>query len=413
MTATDLPATCENCEAALQGPYCHACGQHAANPLRHFAHAVEEVFESFWHLDGRVFRTLRDLFVPGRVACNYLAGQRVRYIAPLRLFVILTLITFFVGRLMAGSVETAPVKDVDVQLGTAEDETRRFAKAGTAAEVEAIMKRELADIAKARRETAGMPFMGTALDTAEAEVRRGAAERLRALGVSAAVVAERTTATAPVEGAVARRATGTPAPPAKRTAETGVDGLLQMLDSARLRDPAKPWHEKDNPADVSWLPAFGDRWFNHRLANMQANIERLENGGGAQLLGQYMLAAVPSALFLLVPVFALLLRVLYPRSRWGYLEHLVVALYSHCYLLVTLGLTFALVMLTEVSGVFGVPIFLLWVWAPVYLFLMQRRVYGQHWLATVAKFVVIGIAYQFLIGLGAFYSAFAGLSSGL
>lgn len=400
MTATDLPATCENCEAALQGPYCHACGQHAANPLRHFGHAVEEVFESFWHLDGRVFRTLRDLFVPGRVACNYLGGQRVRYIAPLRLFVILTLITFFVGRLMAGSVDTGPAQGVDVQLGPTEGQIQRFAKARTATEVDAILRSELAEIAEARRETARMPFMRAALDAAEAEVRSGASNRLRALGL-------------PATPAAAPSAPGTPAPPTKRPAEAGFDGLLRLVDSARLRDPAKPWHEKDNPADVSWLPGFGDRWFNHRLANMQANIERLENGGGGQLLGQYMLAAVPSALFLLVPVFALLLRVLYPRSRWGYLEHLVVALYSHCYLLVTLGLTFALVMLTDVSGVFGVPIVLLWAWAPVYLFLMQRKVYGQHWLATAAKFVVIGFAYQFLIGLGAFYTAFAGLSSGL
>lgn len=92
---------CENCGAALQGPYCHACGQPVVSPVRHAAHAVEEVFESFWHLDGRVFRTLRDLMVPGRLALQYLAGHRVRYIAPLRLFVILSLLTFFVGKLAA------------------------------------------------------------------------------------------------------------------------------------------------------------------------------------------------------------------------------------------------------------------------------------------------------------------------
>lgn len=39
--------------------------------------------------------------MPGRVACNDLAGHRVRYIAPLRLFVILTVLTFFVGHMRA------------------------------------------------------------------------------------------------------------------------------------------------------------------------------------------------------------------------------------------------------------------------------------------------------------------------
>ena len=44
------------------------------------------------------------------------------------------------------------------------------------------------------------------------------------------------------------------------------------------------------------------------------------------------LAAV-FALFFLVPVFALLLRVAYAFTPWTYLEHLVVALYSHSFLL--------------------------------------------------------------------------------
>lgn len=70
---------------------CHACGQSAHNPNKHLGHAIEEVFESFWHLNGRIFRTLRDLLVPGRIARHYLDGQRVSYVQPLRLFVILTL----------------------------------------------------------------------------------------------------------------------------------------------------------------------------------------------------------------------------------------------------------------------------------------------------------------------------------
>src|SRR5690606_35334472 len=34
---------------AAAGRVLHQCGQHAHNPVRSFAHAVEEVFESFWH----------------------------------------------------------------------------------------------------------------------------------------------------------------------------------------------------------------------------------------------------------------------------------------------------------------------------------------------------------------------------
>lgn len=95
--AQALPTHCENCAAALHGEFCHACGQSIHNPIRHLGHAIEEFFEAFRHLDGRLFRTLRDLWTPGRVAINYLAGHRARYIAPLRLFVVTSVLTFFVG----------------------------------------------------------------------------------------------------------------------------------------------------------------------------------------------------------------------------------------------------------------------------------------------------------------------------
>ena len=64
------PGECENCDAVLQGEFCHRCGQSVHNPIRHAGHAVEEFFEAFWHLDGRVFRTLRDLLVPGRLPAS-------------------------------------------------------------------------------------------------------------------------------------------------------------------------------------------------------------------------------------------------------------------------------------------------------------------------------------------------------
>src|SRR5690606_39244399 len=93
-----IRATAPTARPPLHGEYCHLCGQHAHNPVRSFAHAVEEVFESFWHLDGRIFRTVRRLLAPGRLAEDYLHGRRAPYVAPMRLFVVLCVLTFFVGR---------------------------------------------------------------------------------------------------------------------------------------------------------------------------------------------------------------------------------------------------------------------------------------------------------------------------
>lgn len=413
--ADDTPTACENCGTMLQGRYCHACGQSAHNPLRHVSHALEEVFESFWHLDGRVFRTLRDLLVPGRVAANYLRGQRARYIPPLRLFIVLSVLTFFVGQFTVGGEAEAPAnKPVNVQLGGNDaGSAARFRAARTDAEVQAVLDRELAEIARARKETANLPLMGTALDRAEAELRAAADARRAALRAGT-----NPGATAP--GGARPAAAVPPAPPKAAkpgnvSNETGAqvaDRIVRMLDSAKLRDPRRPWDEKANPADFASLPAFGDRWLNHRLGNAARNIDRMKQGDGQTLFFELMMAAVPSALFVLVPVFALLLRIFYLRSGRGWLEHLVVALYSHAYLLLTLLVSFVLALLPIATGVASGISGLLWLWAAVYLLLMQRRVYAQHWAITVLKYLVIGFTYQFLVVGAIFYIAFAGLSSG-
>ena len=160
------PAVCENCATPLQGDYCHACGQSMHSPVRHVGHAVEEVFESFWHLDGRIFRTVRDLFVPGRIARRYLAGHRVRYVAPMRLFVILTLLTFFVAKFV---VQDAMLGfDADNTVQTADVE-QALAQAATGSDVVAIRDGVLADIREARRITGAVPGVSARLDAAEVE----------------------------------------------------------------------------------------------------------------------------------------------------------------------------------------------------------------------------------------------------
>ncbi|GAB6196809.1 DUF3667 domain-containing protein [Lysobacter xanthus] len=413
-TDTDITA-CENCGTALHGAYCHACGQSAHNPLRNVAHALEEVFESFWHLDGRVFRTLRDLLVPGRVACNYLKGQRVRYIPPLRLFLVLTLLTFFVGHFTIPE-DTGPAESVNVQIGPAPSGSSAFRDAKTEAEVQATLDRGLAELARARKEAGTVPLMGAAMDAgeralrAEAEARRAQLRRAAPKAVAAA-------ATTPPASAATGSAPAVVAPskPRTRDGKTGVeviDTVVRKIDSARLKDRSKPWAEKANPADFGSLPDFADRWLNHRLANTAANIDRMQADDGKSVMVNLMMAAIPSALFVMVPVFALLLRVFYLFSRRSWLEHLVVALYSHAYLLLTLFATFVFVLLPLSNGLTSLINALLWIWAAIYLLLMQRRVYAQHWALTVLKFFAVGFLYQFLITGAMLYIVFAGISSG-
>jgi hypothetical protein len=61
---------------------------------------IAEAFEGVLHLDGRLWKTLPDLFLrPGRLTRAYLDGHRAPQIPPLRLFLVVLLIVFFAAAL--------------------------------------------------------------------------------------------------------------------------------------------------------------------------------------------------------------------------------------------------------------------------------------------------------------------------
>ena len=305
-------SACENCQTPLQGGFCHVCGQNAHNPLRSFGHAVEEVFESFWHLDGRIFRTLRTLLSPGRLANAYLAGHRAPYVAPLRLFVILSVLTFFVGKFAMGSGDVlSPPAVADgkggttVQVTGAGGEGVDFASLTDPDEVVRLRDRTIDGLLAARATIP--PTLVFARERVEENIR-GTQARARA----------RIAELQPDHPALAQP---------DRIPENG-----PMPDStgSLFSQNGKPWHPVDNPVRVAWLPEFGNRWLNKKIARAQDNIPRLQKD--PELFKNAMMGAVPSALFVLVPVFALLLKLAYIGTGRFYLEHLVVALYSHAYL---------------------------------------------------------------------------------
>ena len=393
------PEQCENCDTPLQGHYCHACGQSVHNPMRHFGHAVEEFFEAFWHLDGRVFRTLRDLMAPGRVAINYLAGKRVRYIAPLRLFVILSLLTFFVGKLVV-HVDVGPVQF------TSED-AAEIASAATIKEVRGLEEDWLDRLSVFEKKAATKPGVNPGLVALRARIQGAAASRIAELERHQKDQAA---------GIAPAQAAAMPTKPGSRPAKDPqplVEENAEEEDQWKFND--RPWDEQTNPVDIGLFPAFADRWLNHKIGRAKENLSKWEDN--VDHFVQAFFGAVPTALFLLMPVFALLLKVAYIGSGRRYLEHMVVALYSHAWLLLVLLAMFVLNAVSEAAAALWVGIAtsllisLLWLWAPIYLFLMQRRVYGGHWAVAAVRYVVVGSVYLVMVTFVVLFAVLAGMAS--
>lgn len=136
-----------------------------------------------------------------------------------------------------------------------------------------------------------------------------------------------------------------------------------------------------------WKPAA------RRLAAQEDRINGMKKGQIVQGIVGGLEKNAPTAMFLLLPLYAALLKLLYARRKRLYAEHFVFALHIHAFSL----LVFSLLLLVKPLPLLGLLIF----WPPVYAFLAMRRVYGQGLLKTGAKFVVLGASYlvAFLAGL--------------
>jgi hypothetical protein len=126
-------ATCANCEAVLQGPFCHVCGQNADTHKRSILHLGWEAFEDLFHLDGRLLRTLPDLFFrPGRLAKDYMESRIARHVPPFRTFLVALLLFIFAAE--HATHEATQASERQAQIRTAALATPQ----GRAAEVTRI-----------------------------------------------------------------------------------------------------------------------------------------------------------------------------------------------------------------------------------------------------------------------------------
>jgi hypothetical protein len=170
--------------------------------------------------------------------------------------------------------------------------------------------------------------------------------------------------------------------------------------------------ESDFDCDVSDIESADiPQWLSRRVTpeRLQIMCERVRADDGRALLDK-LLDNVPAALFILLPLMALVLRVLYPLSKRYYVEHLLFVVHYHAFffLILTLQILFArfgtLVGIPEKAtdiALFGASLYI-----PVYLFRAMQRVYGQGVFITTLKFIFLVMSY--FIGFGLMF-AFAAL----
>jgi hypothetical protein len=118
---------CRNCGVPLQGRYCHACGQKAAHSEVTLRHVVHEAIHEFAHLDdSKIVQTLKlMLFKPGELTAEFLRGRRVRYVPPLRLYLVCSLIFFALAAWSRSPFINIQLTKEDIQDSAEREATRK------------------------------------------------------------------------------------------------------------------------------------------------------------------------------------------------------------------------------------------------------------------------------------------------
>ena len=95
--ATRSDSICLNCDHQdVAERFCPRCGQENVDTHQSFRHLTFHIVEDLTHYDGNVWRTVKNLlFHPARLTKIYLAGKRKKFVPPVKLYIFISFLTFF------------------------------------------------------------------------------------------------------------------------------------------------------------------------------------------------------------------------------------------------------------------------------------------------------------------------------
>lgn len=174
------------------------------------------------------------------------------------------------------------------------------------------------------------------------------------------------------------------------TDEQSRERLRQALEKEKAQESGEIhlWDESDSEKP---------QWIADLESRLQTNLEEIQKDSSA--FSSLMLERMPQLLFLLLPMFALVLRLAYLFSPFHYLQHLIFSLHYHSFIFL-LSLFLIPMNLVYPMNYTG-PAMLTGV---IYLPFAMRRVYASRWPATIFKLMFVLMGYgTILVFAGIFY----------
>lgn len=92
---------CQNCGHTVPERFCSSCGQENIETRQSFGHLLRHFIEDFTHYEGNFWKTIKYLlFRPAYLTRTYLSGKRMNYVAPVKLYIFISFIAFFIPAIL-------------------------------------------------------------------------------------------------------------------------------------------------------------------------------------------------------------------------------------------------------------------------------------------------------------------------
>lgn len=405
---------CPNCHALLDKVYnfCPLCGQENTDNNVSFNMSIADFFNTFFALDSKFAKSFVPfLFKPGALTNLYVSGKRMTYAHPLRLYLIISLFFFFMFTLASKkSIEDQSDGQV-IRVNYSLDDIEELDSADQAILAQVIGEEkikmiqdgldgdEIKDLRKVLEDELteeDIRDLNEVLDSSTLWLLRiipppihenGPGKNKEINNDSGKV------SSAPM--AMTIDSLNSEAEPRNKEI-TGKEGFFDVFEKldwdliSELKDDRKISDEQ-----------IYDSLQLGQISALQEHIVRQlirVNRADEEQLAEYILKNLPLMMLILIPIFALILKLLYVRKKHFYIKHLIHALHLHSFAYLFYGLS--LIVMTyfiqdeDNASVFGLISFLI---VSTYAFISFLRVYRQHWFKTLIKFNVTGYIYVICI----------------
>lgn len=363
-------STCNNCGSHLDESYnfCPKCGQSNTDNNVTFSTLIKEFVDNYLGVDSKLAHsTLPFLFRPGALTNRFHEGQVKHFIHPVRLYLVMSLFYFFTISYLLSDFNLQNLGDeAEVTSATISDlkDDDRLKQLS-----DSVRFSLLEDSLTSRYNVRSFDQLVDSLNADYGE------DFLDDLSVSLATV-----------------------PVPVRDGERFIEKMHRFARDTRMPDSVF-WDslKSDNNLNMNLFGDSGKEHIKHQVRKIFANDEGFKG---------FVLGNLPLMMFILIPLFAGVLKLIYVRRKHLYIKHVVHALHIHSFAYLLYGLSLLIMFKLFTNSVFpNIDVeeyraligFVFFVLTSTYAYISFLKVYKQGWFKTLVKFNIVGFIYVFFL----------------